>query len=836
MTEFEGLYTAVIESGPKEIKQYLTKIPTIHQQEALDSALEKSITLSAHPKTSNIKHLLELGANPNGSSEDAGIILSYAYTFGLEEIIELLLQAGANVNAPHSDVLEQAVRKGDAKYVVRFVEAGGDINNKKHLLYVDDLLTTASRYSKIQKYLISKGIKSATPELAKKLDEIETPTIDDFEYKVQEMECVTKQVFIKDHSARYLIILGNTKPHQTLIRKHGGRFIRGKGWLIPKSRREAIEKELYNIMSPLPKSSSSPVASATPVYSVSPEQSPDELDIIKNTSNNTIVRPSVKSETINLYTPISEYGFMTIAYSIPNLFNLDSKMWDSIERYLMYKMYEGTFKGKALSDAETLAEARKKFYINKVFIAKTPKQLVLNQKLVPLAQSEINKRYLQNREDIFYLANKAKFTQNRVLRNRLLKTANREIIDKNPDDFFGYEGNLLGNTLMRLRHEFGGSEYIVKKTNNLIIEKYSPNKSFYVIRGDSELELASVIRGLGIYKTKAGKTVRGKLNFNLQGGPGWLIPVSRADEAKKVVFETFPDEKKIRVSGQDWIKKRVRKFIDVALLFSQLRDRQEIGSDDVMFAIKDVFGTEEFLGEDGELPADHFVQSVWKYVDGQGAVISEAAIKLLWDFMSKMVKEFTNGIETFQQMKKIMNRIEAAILDTSIQPVEGLTERENIIISSFTRLYKLLKRVHNKEAKICVTAIHMMLSKHHYENIREIYSKKAKMQGNEYPDEETQFRKRFHIKTPHIEAVLQKLSDISKKCKLLVLTTLDYVMNLEGENAITISKRLIILSQKGKQPSPTPQTPSPPPADNSNIPKLPLDGSEPMEEPVEDEH
>ena len=480
MTEFEGLYTAVIEAGPKEIKLYLTKIPTIHQQEALDSALEKSITLSASPKVPNIRYLLELGANPDGPIEDAGIILSYAYNFGLEEIIELLLQAGANVNAAHSDVVEQSVRKGDLKYVVRFVEAGGDISNKARFLYTDDLLSASSEYPKIQKYLISKGIKSSDPKLIKQLIEISTPVVEDFEYKEQKVIDDTKQVFIKDYSKRYLVILGNTKPHQALIRKHGGRFIHGKGWLIPKGRRVAIEKELHEIMSPLPASTSSPVESATPVYSVSPEPTPDEITSIK-TPTTTISRPVVKSDTIDLYTPIGEYGYMTIAFT--NLFNLDSKMWDSVERYLMYKMYEGTFKGKAIRDAETLADARKKFHINKVFIAKTPKQLVLNQKLVPLAQSVINKKYLQGREDIFYHANKAKFTQNNVLRNRLLKTS-RTIINKNPDDFFGYEGNLLGNTLMKLRNEFGGSEYQIIKTNNLTIERYPANKSFYVIRGD----------------------------------------------------------------------------------------------------------------------------------------------------------------------------------------------------------------------------------------------------------------------------------------------------------------------------------------------------------------
>jgi hypothetical protein len=39
---------------------------------------------------------------------------------------------------------------------------------------------------------------------------------------------------------------------------------------------------------------------------------------------------------------------------------------------------------------------------------------------------------------------------------------------------------------------------------------------------------------------------------------------------------------------------------------------------------------------------------------------------------------------------------------------------------------------------------------------------------------------------------------------------------LEGKDAIAISKRLIILSQKGRQPSPTPQESNPNSNPNSN--------------------
>jgi ankyrin repeat protein/predicted NAD-dependent protein-ADP-ribosyltransferase YbiA (DUF1768 family) len=883
MTEFEGLYTAVVDSGPKEIERNLTKIPCIHQQEALDSALEKAVSLSLEPKVQNVKFLLKLGADPNGPSGDEGIILSYAYSLDLYHIVELLLQAGADPNAMHSNVLEQAVRKGDAKYVVRFVEAGADINDKSKLLFTDNLLTAVGDYPEIQKYLINKGISTATTDLKKQLATVKVLTLDDFDYPdpgykpgtsqrppgyqsidIDPQHEQTEQMRVQDYSSKYFVVRGNTKNHQNLLRKNGGRFVKlkgGKGWLIPVSRRAIVEAEIARLSNtpasltperltttpPSPElDTESPDYSPTPVYSVSPETSmtPDEVDsLIKNVvSGNSISRPVVKKdETIDLYTPVGEYGFMTVSFTRPKLFYFDNFYWDSIERYLMYKMYEGSIKAKAIKEAETLAEARRKFAVTTVPAAKTPKQLVLNQKLRPLANSEISSRYLEHREQLFHRANSAKFSQNKIYRNKL-HTSDIEIINKNSHDSFGYEGNLLGNTLMKLRHEFGGPKYDqrnVSKTNSLVIEKYPGNKTFYVIRGDPDSDLATEIRSIGTYRTKTGKVIRGKLNLNLQGGAGWLIPYSKRQEAKKLVFDTYPDEKKIEVSGRDWVNKRMKKFVEVAILFYRFRGRSEVGPDDMLFSIKDIFGSEYFLGGD-EVPADRFIRSVWKYVDSQDAVVSDAAIQLLWNFLSKMVIEFTQGIETYDQMKEIMNRIEASILDTSIKPVEGLSERESIVVDSFNRLFKLLKKINNTEAKVCVTVVHMMLGKHHYEQIRDIYSKKAKMQGEtEYPDDESQFRRRFGINNPHIQAVLENLpTNISKKCKLLLLATLDYVMDLEGDDAISISKRLIILSQKGKQPSPTPKTLTPTIDGETDIPKLPIDGSDPYhdEEHGDEEH
>jgi predicted NAD-dependent protein-ADP-ribosyltransferase YbiA (DUF1768 family) len=667
--------------------------------------------------------------------------------------------------------LEEAVRNNDLECVKKLVKSGANIYDTDHLLFSNNLFAIAS--PEIKRYF----------ELLK----------DD-------------KVYIQDFTQKYIIVRGNTSKHSELLRKQRGRFIQnlrgGKGWLVPIKYRNTLEEILKE-----PKISESKIVESK-IEEVKEEFKIEEPQT-RNIYSSSIPRPVVKDKKlIELYTVDGEYGYMTIGFTLPNLVNIGSYSWDSIERYLMYKMYEGSYKGNAIRDADSLCDAYKYFKVDRISLAKTPKQLVINQRLKPLAESKINVNYFHNPENLFYKANKDKFTQNKLLATNLLKTGNANIINKNSLDIFGYEGNLLGNTLMKIRSELNEEKFInPQKTNSMIIEKYIGNKNFYVIRGDPDQDLAREIRALGTYKTKNGKIIHGKLNLNLQKGAGWLIPKTKAQEAKELVFETFPDEKKIQISGHKWVKNRIRPFIDIAILFSGLRGHQEVTSDDAMFSIKDSFGAEEFLGQDNGEPSQLFKYSIQKYASLEGAVLSDATVKLFWDFISKMVADIFRDVNKYQDLRKIIDKLEETILDISIRPVEGLSERESIITNSFIRIYKLLQRLSDKDAKTCVIAVHMIVGNKIYADIREIYSKKAKIQSDsEYPDAETEFRKRFRIKSPHIAIILQLLPrGISKKCQLLLLTSLDYIIDLEGEDAIAISKRLIILSQKGRQPSPTPQ-------------------------------
>lgn len=699
MTEFEGLYTAIIKGNPKDVINSIRDIPTIHRQEILDTALEQAITLTTTPQIPNIKILLKLGANPDGPTDSEGTALNYAYASGNQQIVAMLLEAGANPDATNSTVLESAVQKGDLKHVIKFIEAGANPNDSTKLLFNDDLLAVAEDYPEVKEYLQKK-----------------------FER--------TEEEPVKD-------------------------------------------SDLEEIQVDLP-------------------------------------RPKMQNPGwIELYGPYGDDGYLTLNYCQPGLIYLDKHYWDSVERYLMYKMYQGSYKGKAIKEAPSLHEARKMFKVLTVPVAKTPRQLVVNQRLRPLAESKPNTHYLQHREQLFFIVNKAKFTQQELYRNKLLATGDIPIFNCDAHDSFGYEGNLLGNTLMNIRHQLGGAKYDSRdlpKTNNLTIKRYLGNPNFYVIRGDPEPELATEIRKLGTFRNSSGKIVRGKLNLNLYGGSGWLIPAEHYPDAKWLVFQTFPSQKQIESYGRGWVKRRSMLIVEVAILFAKFRDRSEVGADDILFVIKDIFGAESFAGE--EQPNESFMRSVWKFTDFQESAITDTAIQILWNYLSIIVSQILDGVRDFPELQERLDGADSDIFDKAINSLEGLTERESILVVSFKRIFGLLQKISDNESKACTTAIYMMFGRDYYDQIRMIYSKRAQTSviRSTYSSEEHQFRDRFGIQNMHIKDIINHLPDLSKKCKLLFLIATDYILSMEDAEAVQLSRRLLLLSQNGlKPPTPIPE-------------------------------
>jgi predicted NAD-dependent protein-ADP-ribosyltransferase YbiA (DUF1768 family) len=772
MNDFDGLYTAVIKSTPSDIKRLLDKIPDIHKQEALDNTLLKGIELSTTPIIENIEYLLKLGANPDGPVGEKGILLNYAYnTHNSEYLTELLLTYGADINAEYSNVVELSIKNNDIKYLVKFVENGGNLYCK--LLYCNNLLELAKNKPIIEKYILSK----TDPEqlLQSKwshIQNIKLPTINDFSYIKVNKDLSHK---LPQISEGFLCIKDDQNKHKKMYIKYGGKYSKKNGWVFPLKNKDKIAKYINE-------------KNASICY---PESVESDINID---------RPSI-DKSIYLYGLNSDYDYLTTNFVQPNLFRLDGFSWDSVDRYMMYKMYEGTKKGDLIKTSN-IDDARKKFDLKIIPLAKTPKQLLINHTLEPIAKSIINVNYNNNKFKYYYNATKAKFLQNKLLRMKLINTGNDYIYNKNYIDHFGYEGNLLGNVLMRIRAELQSLEYkdIPQHTNCLTITKY--NNNFYVIRGDPDNNLSTKIRTLGNHKTKGNKIVYGKLNLNLNGGPGWLIPNENKDLAKELLYQTYCDSQKIAQICQKWLKENIHTILFTTIIICKFRNKQEIGSDDILFVLKDLYGKESYL-HDIFTPSYKFNKIIWSYLNKNNYSINDTAIQLIWNYLNNYYKEKYSNISNCVELEKSLK--DDNLLEVDIPILNGLNETESIVTSGFTRLYRILRKINDDIPKSCLTTAHLLLGDIHYPNIRKIYSKKVKLTGD-YKDDIEEYKKRFHIKSLHIKELISYIpKTLNKKCTLLFLIIIDYIHTLSEKELLIITKNILSLTFNKSMPSPSPQ-------------------------------
>lgn len=120
-----------------------------------------------------VQMLLEKGANVNAPGGQCGIgtALQAASQEGHEKIIQILLERGADVNAPPSGVdigtaLQAASQKGHEKIVQMLLERGADVNTPPSSEYgIGTALQTASQggHKKIVQILLEKGADVNTP-------------------------------------------------------------------------------------------------------------------------------------------------------------------------------------------------------------------------------------------------------------------------------------------------------------------------------------------------------------------------------------------------------------------------------------------------------------------------------------------------------------------------------------------------------------------------------------------------------------------------------------------------------------------------------------------------
>lgn len=468
--------------------------------------------------------------------------------------------------------------------------------------------------------------------------------------------------------------------------------------------------------------------------------------------------------------PNIQYSFMELDFNIP--FIIDHKKWSNVSQYLMFKLYQGTPKAEAIKNASSVKEARRIFNIKRLKTANTAKEMMKNKTLSPIAESKFNKTNLAQKNEIFYDVNYQKFIQNNLIKNELINSGKVYIIDKDPSSL-GYEGNLLGNTLMRIRATLGGNtKYNIIKTNNLTIKKYGENK--YVIRGDPDDEILYRIKNMKNITNPSKGVIYSKLNFNLAGGPGWLVPKSQGKEAKQIVFDTLPDSEKISCRMKKWLKQKIRKILNIADKIAFLKGSASTSSDDIMFSIK-LLGCGIFLGKDYGIPEPDFINMVNSV---NGKEMSDVCYQILWNALGDMVKIGFAHDTTLEKFEILQKEYNDSVLNRHPKPVKGIKERSVIFINAFNNVYKQLKE--NFKDNTLITTLNILLG-NKAEEVKKLYNEKVKKKIETGLNEEQAFQK-FGIKNTELKNILIYLDSLGltdKKIKLLILISLDYILSFE---------------------------------------------------------
>lgn len=153
---------------------------------------------------------------------------------------------------------------------------------------------------------------------------------------------------------------------------------------------------------------------------------------------------------IKFYHAYEENGEFSNYYE--SKFYLDNKSWPSVEHYFQAQKFI-----KKDNDDENKIIMKEKAF-ESVYNAKTPDDA---KKLSKVYNEFKRSDWYEVRDDVMYKAVKAKFIQNNMLSNKLLKTQNA-ILQENSkkDTYWGNGGdtnngkNKLGEILMKVRGEF----------------------------------------------------------------------------------------------------------------------------------------------------------------------------------------------------------------------------------------------------------------------------------------------------------------------------------------------------------------------------------------------
>lgn len=459
-------------------------------------------------------------------------------------------------------------------------------------------------------------------------------------------------------------------------------------------------------------------------------------------------------EILDIRDPLSN------AYTKDKLFELDSNVWDSVERYILWKYYSDTAKGDEIKKAKNLDEAMEIFLSRKIGKSKTLNDLQENHKKEDIYSSKIKKINLR---ETLYKATKAKFDQNILLKLQL-SNIEKPIINRIYTDHFGYVGNILGEILMEY------SQYKNKespKTNNLLCSKY--NKNFYIVRGNPDNNIASKLRNLGTRQEKNSTlTINGKFNKELNG---WLIPKNKKKELMELLNSLIPEKYLCNILIKNWIKKNIKMILNKCKLYTlKIKNNKEISTQTILLIIKDFYQLDKYLTDTNKVSVPiEIILYIDKWCKKYGITISNNGINLIWTSINNWAKNIFENVDNCKEIYKINELKNSENLDL---------EKEDIFINVFNRIFELIHKNNENRgiAKNCILTLELLVGEFYSDKIAKIYKEiiHDKQPGSNLVQ-------KFNLNTSE-EIENRLISILSDKCKLLVLITCDELNKDTYEN------------------------------------------------------
>jgi len=645
----------------------------------------------------------------------------YAYHIKRYDIVELLLKYGFSLDYNECNVLQDAIENNDERYVIKFLENGCSKKN-----YVNVNLYDKTNNKQIQKALLHYGfrIPKKSEKLVKQLKNI--PLIRSIDYTYPNIE----ELLYKSE-------------------KHGQMDVNDT----------------------------------------------NDDDSEYSSSDNDYVTDVYYDNSITLKYPNNQYSVLCTRYWETDLFRLKGETWHSVEQYMYYRYYK---------DEQTKASLIKSISTNKQMeqfrqletSSAVSATCICNTHDVHLEFNEKQIRTILENKKImipttfhseFKEATLQKFLQNKSLKMKLLNTHDTYLINKDIYDRFGYTSNLLGDILMGLRHQFGGYENTdIIKTNNIEYHVYQANPKFYIVRGNPDSDIAQEIRTLGNFKNKNGTITRGKYCKKLRGGPGWLVPKTNKSKLEQVLQKTHPLSVQVSYIGKKWLKHKITRIISIADKIRNADNKNEITQRILYFVLKDIFQSEHLLSPHKKRFPLSFTIYICEIINEYMNMINKSTQEMLWEYLERLF------YSTFSQDSSAMDMKETieAVNDIFYKTIDILEQEQididisiELFLRCFNRLYPILYSMLQDENKTCVTLIDILIGEEHYKKVRSLFKQKIKQdKKGKYEDELVMYQERFDINIHFLKDIIRRTPPkLEKKCKLMLLTTFEYLENITNE-------------------------------------------------------